>query len=98
MKKRHLFMSVLALFVMASLFVGCSSTSKVVGNYPKTTVAIEYDSSVDYASKLEFASGDIEVAKTWKIRPLPATYVVPSKGEFFSSGSSSNSDGDSGNK
>jgi hypothetical protein len=53
---------------------------------------------VDYASKLEFASGDIEVAKTWKIRPLPATYVVPSKGEFFSSGSSSNSDGDSGNK
>lgn len=41
---------------------------------------------------------DIEVAKTWKIRPLPATYVVPSKGEFFSSGSSSNSDGDSGNK
>ncbi len=62
MKKRHLLMSMLALFVIASLFVGCSSTSKVVGNYPKTTVSIEYDSTVDYASKLEFASGDIEAA------------------------------------
>ena len=31
-------------------------------------------------------AADIEIARTWKPRYIPATYVVPSKGEYFSSG------------
>ncbi|MBQ4501953.1 MAG: hypothetical protein II962_08960, partial [Spirochaetales bacterium] len=40
----------------------------------------------DVAEIAKEVEADIKVAKTWKIRPLPATYVVPSKGEYFSSG------------
>lgn len=40
----------------------------------------------DVAEIAKEVEADINVAKTWKIRPLPATYVVPSKGEYFSSG------------
>lgn len=40
----------------------------------------------DVAEIAKDVEADIKVAKTWKIRPLPATYVVPSKGEYFSSG------------
>ena len=40
----------------------------------------------DVAEIAKEVEADIKVAKTWKIRPLPATYVVPSKGEYFNSG------------
>jgi hypothetical protein len=59
MKRRRLFVSVFAAFVFTALLVSCISTGTRKGNYPKTTVAIEWDSSVDYASKIEFAVGDI---------------------------------------
>lgn len=40
----------------------------------------------DVAEIAKEVEADIKVAKTWKIRPLPATYVVPSKGDYFNSG------------
>ncbi|MCR5442359.1 MAG: glycoside hydrolase family 20 zincin-like fold domain-containing protein [Sphaerochaetaceae bacterium] len=40
----------------------------------------------DVAEIAKEVEADIKVAKTWKIRPLPATYVVPAKGDFFNSG------------
>lgn len=64
MKKKGILSSLVILIILASLLVSCASTNETKGNYPKTTVTIEYDSSADYASKLAFASGDISAAVT----------------------------------
>ena len=60
--RKTILSSALVLLISAVALISCASTTDAIGNYPHTTVSIEWDTSVEYASKLEFASGDIRDA------------------------------------